>query len=78
MSEKERVKVVNEIARQHLHDWLKKLENEEATADDLLGSLYGGMIASILLGYKPDSIFEDASIAAEKIIAMADEKEQNS
>jgi hypothetical protein len=73
MSEENRIKIINERAAAHLHDWLLKLENEEVTPDDLLAALYGGMITAILLGYSPESMVEDARKGAEKIMALEKE-----
>jgi len=56
MTEEERIKVINEKAGEHLKDWLERLENEEVTTDDLLASVYGGMVTAYLLGYSPDSM----------------------
>jgi hypothetical protein len=75
MSEENRIKIINERAAAHLHDWLLKLENEEVTPDDLLAALYGGMIAAILLGYSPEHMVEDAKKGAEKIRSLAEEQE---
>jgi hypothetical protein len=75
MSEENRIKIINERAAGNLHDWLLQLENEEVTPDDLLAELYGGMIAAILLGYSPESMVEDAKKGAEKIMALAEEQE---
>lgn len=75
MTEETRIKIINERAAAHLHDWLLQLENEEVTPDDLLAALYGGMIAAILLGYSPESMIEDAKKGAEKIMALAEEQE---
>ncbi len=75
MTEETRIKIINERAAVHLQDWLYQMEKEEVTSDDLLASLYGGMIASILLGYSPENIVEDAKKGAEKIKALAEEQE---
>ena len=73
MTEETRIKIINERAAVHLQDWLYQMEKEEVTSDDLLASLYGGMIASILLGYSPESMLEDARKGAEKIMALEEE-----
>lgn len=75
MSEENRIKIINERAAAHLHDWLLQIENGEVTPDDLLAALYGGMITAILLGYSPESMVEDAKKGAEKIMALAEEQE---
>ena len=77
MTDEERVQKINFTAAGHLQDWLLQIENEEVTSDDLLAAVYGGMIASILLGYSPESMVEDAKIGAQKIIDMSDEEEKN-
>jgi hypothetical protein len=76
MTEEERIKLVNEKAAAHLEDWLKQLENEEVTEDDLLASLYGGMVAAYLLGYSPDLMIEDAKAGTERIIKLLEETEE--
>lgn len=75
MTEEERVKKINFAAAGHLQDWLLQLENKEVAPDDLLASLYGGMIAAILLGYSPESMVEDAKKGAEKITSLEEEQE---
>jgi len=75
MTDEERVEKINFAAAGHLQDWLLQIENEEVTSDDLLGAVYGGMIASILLGYSPENMVEDAKIGAQKIIDFSDEHE---
>ena len=73
MTEEERVANINVNAAKHLEDWFEQLENEEVTPDDLLASLYGGMIAAYILGYDPESMINDAKIAANKLADMVDE-----
>ena len=75
MSEDERVKQINYNAAGHLQDWLEQLENEEVTTDDLLASIYGGMVAAYLLGYSPDLMVEDAKAGAERLIKLVEETE---
>ena len=76
MTDEERVQKINFTAAGHLQDWLLQIENEEVTSDDLLAAVYGGMIASILLGYSPENMVEDAKIGAQKIIDMVDDEEK--
>jgi hypothetical protein len=75
MTEDERVKQINERAGLHLQDLLEQLENEEITPDDLLPPLYAAMIVSILYGYSPSAMIEDAQAAADKLLAMLDKEE---
>ena len=74
MTEEERIKVINEKAGEHLKDWLERLENEEVTTDDLLASVYGGMVTAYLLGYSPDSMVEDARAGAERLMKQIEEQ----
>lgn len=76
MTEDERIKLINEQAAKHLEDWLEQLENGEVTTDDLLASIYGGMVAAYLYGCLPDAIFEDAKAAAERLIKLSEESEE--
>lgn len=75
MSEDERVNLINTKAGKHLQDWLEQLENEEVTTDDLLASLYGGMVSAYLLGYDPEVMVLDAKAGAEKLIGLLEETE---
>jgi hypothetical protein len=75
MTEDERVNVINIKAGEHLQDLLEQLENEEITPDDLLPPLYAAMIVSILYGYSPSAMIEDAQAAADKLLAMLDKEE---
>ncbi len=75
MTEEERIKSINERAGVHLQDLLEQLENEEITPDDLLPPLYAAMIVSILYGYSPRAMIEDAQAAASKLLTMLDEEE---
>lgn len=73
MTEDERVKQINYNAAGHLKNWLNQLENEEVTEDDLLASLYGGMVAAYILGYSPDKMVDDAKAGAEKLTKLVEE-----
>jgi hypothetical protein len=75
MTEEERVKSINERAGVHLQDLLEQLENEEITPDDLLPPMYAAMIVSILYGYSPNAMVEDAQAAASRLLTMLDEEE---
>lgn len=77
MTEENRMKIINEKAAAHIEDWLVQLENEEVTPDDLIAALYGGMIGAILIGYSPEIMVEYAKKRAEKIIALAEEQEND-
>lgn len=77
MTDEERVKKINERAALHLQDWLEQFENKEVESDDLFASLYGGMIAAILLGYAPENMIEDAKKAAKNISELAEETEND-
>jgi hypothetical protein len=75
MTEEERIAKINARAGLHLQDLLEQLENEEITPDDLLPPLYAAMIVSILYGYSPSAMIEDAQAAADKLLAMLDKEE---
>jgi hypothetical protein len=75
MTEEQRIKLINERAAAHLEDWLRQLEEGTAESDDLLAALYGGMIAAILLGYKPEHMVEDAKKGAERLMSLVEEQE---
>jgi hypothetical protein len=72
-----RCQAVNEIAAKQLPMLLADLE--EATADkdlqeqyeiDFLGDLYARMIVSVLMGFYPELMGEDAQDAALRLIKM--------
>ena len=67
MTEDDRVKFINEASAARLKDWLQQLENDEVTEDDLLASLYGGMIAAYILGFDPAAMLKDAKAGADKL-----------
>ena len=69
MTEEERIVSINSNAAKHLKDWLEQLENGEVTEDDLLASLYGGVVAAYLLGFDPAVMLEDAKSGADKLAA---------
>lgn len=73
MTEEERVNAINLKAGEHLQDWLKKLEDEETTTDDLLASLYGASVAAYLLGYNPEVMVLDAKAGAERLMGLLEE-----
>jgi len=75
MTEEERVNAINLKAGEHLQDWLKKLEDKEATTDDLLASLYGASVAAYLFGYSPDALVDDAKAGAERLMELLKETE---
>jgi hypothetical protein len=74
MTEEERIKSINERAGVHLQDLLEQLENNEITPDDILPPLYAAMIVSILYGYSPNAMVEDAQAAANRLLTMLDEE----
>lgn len=76
MNEDERVKKINLKAGEHLQDWLKQLENEEVTTDDLLASLYGASVAAYLLGCDPEVMVFDAKAGAERLMKLLEETEE--
>ena len=76
MTEEERIKEINEKAGAHLQDLLEQLENEKITPDDLLPPLYAAMIVSILYGYSPSAMIEDAQAAADRLLAMLGEEQE--
>lgn len=75
MTEQERLDKINQNAGKHLEDYLKQIENEEITSDDLLSIVHGGMIAAGLMGFSPEALVDDARSAINKIIKLAEEHE---
>lgn len=71
----ERLKFINEKAIVYLEDWLRRMEEGE-NPDELLASLYGGMIAARLLGYDPDDVAKEAAVAADKLFQQMEESDQ--
>ena len=67
MTEEERIASINSNAVEYLEEWLQQLENNEVTEDDLLASLYGGMIAAYILGFDPAAMLKDAKAGADKL-----------
>jgi hypothetical protein len=75
MTEEERLEQINKNAASYLEDWLVQLENGEVTANDLLSSLYAGMVTAYLYGYNPDVMTVDAKAAAARLLAMVENEE---
>jgi hypothetical protein len=73
MTEEERIKSINARAAVHMQDWLGKLENGENTEDDLLASVYGGIIVVYLLGYSPDDLVNDAKAGGDRLLKLFEE-----
>lgn len=70
MDEQERIAKISARAAVHMEDWLGRLENSENTEDDLLASVYAGLIVAKLLGYSPQALVDDATKAATKLISQ--------
>jgi hypothetical protein len=75
LKEEDRIKKINDLSAKHLEDWQKKLENEEVTEDDLLASVYGGMVTAYLLGYNLEGMYSDAKAGAERLLKTFEETE---
>jgi hypothetical protein len=73
MTVEERINKINAAAVKHLEDILLQLENEEIAGDDLLAVSYAYLIASIVAGYNPESIVNDAIIAANILMDLVEE-----
>ena len=73
MDEEERVKNVNKKAVELLTEWMEKLDEGKMDPDDLLAISYGSLVTTIMLGYNPEALLEDAKISANKIMNMAEE-----
>lgn len=68
MEEDERVKLINEKSAAHLEVWLQQLEDEDVTEDDLIASVYGGMVTAHLLGYNLEKMISDAKIGGDRLL----------
>jgi hypothetical protein len=75
MTEEEKLEQINTNAANYLEDWLAQLEDGEVTENDLLSSLYAGMVTAYLYGYSPDAMAVDAKAAAARLIAMVETAE---
>lgn len=75
MTEQERLDKINSAAVNYLEYILNQLEIEEVSGDDLMAITYAHLIASCLAGYNPETMVADAKTAAEKLIGMAEETE---
>lgn len=73
-ADQERVDSVNAKSAEVLQDWLKRFDTGEIASDDLLSYTYAGLIAAILMGYRPEALVEDAKAAAGKIMGLAEEE----
>jgi len=76
MTKDERLENINQQAGVYLDDWLKKLEDEEATEDDLLASVYGGMVTAHLLGYNLETLINDAKAGGDRLLKVFEETEK--
>lgn len=76
MTEDKRVKKINDQAGVHMQDWLGKIETGEVTEDDLLASVYGGLVTAYLLGYSPEALVNDAKAGGDRLLKMFEETEK--
>ena len=74
-NEEDRVKKINENSAVILQDWLKDLDEGTKTTDDLLSLTYALMVATRLLGFAPDKMLADAEAAAQRLISLIVEEE---
>ena len=74
MTEDERVKYINTEVAKHLEDFLRQLEDNEITEDQMVLVAYASMIAVAILGFSPEEMGKDASKAAEKIVIDVSEE----
>jgi hypothetical protein len=72
MTEEEKLEQINKKAGDFLDDWLMQLENGEVTTNDLVSSLYAGMVTAYLYGYNPDAMAAAAKTAASRLLAMVE------
>lgn len=67
---------INAQAVPLLRNWLADLDSGRASDEDLLASVYAGMIVAFLYKYTPDRMAEEAKAASERLLALvADEVE---
>ena len=71
--DQKRVEKINHNMAVYVQDYLEQLSKEEIDSDDLLSLVYAGLITSILLGYSPEELIEDAKAGVQKIKDMSDE-----
>lgn len=74
-NEEDRVKKINQTSVVILQDWLKDLDEGTKTTDDLLSLTYALMVATRLLGFAPDKMLVDAEAAAQRLISLIVEEE---
>ena len=77
MKDEARVKRLNEDSVIHLQDWLERIDEGEASEDDLLASLYGSMVAASVLGYDIQTMADDAKKGADKLVEVLAEEVSN-
>ena len=53
-----------------LKNWLADLDSGRASEEDLLASVYAGMIVAYLYKFAPDRMAEDAKAASERLLAL--------
>lgn len=71
--DQKRVEKINHNMAAYVQDYLEQLSNEEIDSDDLLSLVYAGLITSILLGYSPEELIEDAKAGVQRLKDMSDE-----
>jgi hypothetical protein len=76
MSDEDRITKINTRAGVYMQDWLYKIETEEVTEDDLLASVYGGLVTAYLLGYSPEALVNDAKAGGDRLLKMFEETEK--
>lgn len=68
MNETERINNINANSVGHLEDFLKQLENEEMTEDQMLSIAYAAMVTVSILGFSAEEIAKSAVAAADKLM----------
>lgn len=71
--DQKRVEKINHNMAVYVQDYLEQLSKEEIDSDDLLSLVYAGLITSILLGYSPEELIEDAKAGVQRLKDMSDE-----
>lgn len=61
---------INAQAFPLLRNWLADLDSGRASEEDLLASVYAGMIVAYLYKYPPDRMAEDAKAASERLLDL--------
>lgn len=73
MNEEERVEKINSASVEHLSNFLRQLDENKITEEDMLAIAYAAMITVSILGFSAEEMAKSAAIAADKLMDKLEE-----